>query len=101
MTAALLKNNPSLKSVLSQPRKTPATIVGASHNTRQTKEMRSARPKFGRVCGGDSCSSLITDWFESAEWPEVVSNLLFQNRPPTNPTTPAPSTIEGNGSLKK
>src|SRR5439155_125039 len=35
--------------------------IGVSHSVSQRTETRNARAKFGRVCGGDSASSPITD----------------------------------------
>src|SRR6476660_4415284 len=58
-TAALLKNRPCLNSVLSQPRREPAISIGVNHRVSHRIETRNARVRLGRVCGGDSCSSLM------------------------------------------
>src|SRR5207249_10958480 len=100
-TDALLKNKPSLKSVLSQPRSAPMINIGVSHSVSQRTETRNARAKFGRVCGGDSASSPITDNVDPESSFAPLLNFDFQSKPPRNPMIPALRTIAGNGALKK
>src|SRR5438046_1456145 len=96
--AALLKKIPSRKIVCCVPSKIPASAIGSHQRKIDSVQTFSTRESNGRVC---SEASSLSEGVEHGASSPATEKYCGQTLPPTNPSTPALTTIKGNGTRKK
>src|SRR5215472_10235716 len=80
-------------------------ITGASHRNRNSADMPTDQLRFGLACAGSSSPSRLsqswTDALDADPWPVGPRNASKPALAPRKPTSPAVSTITGNGTRRR